>query len=163
MSKGKKIHVDRFTAAEIKRRIKHAKEYLQKYKTQRLLFLAPKDPLLLPTIYLDGYNCYDEYNYVSSVDLSEELIRECVKDNREMFVDESLFEFYNVIDYVNEFYIALQRFFSVICFCLLDKNNNVTCKVVLCLGSLHHAPRVFYRDARGKFYFDKLMMYDDLL
>ncbi len=153
---------DRFCAAEVKRRIKHAKEYLQRYKTQRLLFLAPDNHFELPCIYLEGYDCLNEYNYVSSVELSEQLIRDCVKENRELFVDESKFRSFNVIEYVDEYFDALQRFFCLTCFYLLDRENRMTRKIVLCLGSLHHAPRIFYRDDRYRFYFDRLSMYDDL-
>jgi hypothetical protein len=156
------IALDHFSLIEVKRRLKHAKEYLQRYKTQRLLFCAPKDHLLLPVIELNEYNCYDEYNFINSVDLSEDLIRDCVNQNRELFVDESGFVRFNVFDYANEYYDVLKRLFSVTCFCLLDKDMNVDCKVIICLGSLHHAPRIFYRDARNRFSFDKLMMYDDL-
>ena len=154
---------DKFTKAEVKRRLKSAKDYLAKYKTQRLLFLAPDDHLLLPCISLQSYDCENEYNYVSSIDLSEQLIRDCVKENRELFVDHSLFKLYNTIEYADEYYDALQRLFSMTCFCLFThRKKEMTHKVVLCLGSLHHAPKIFYRDHRNNFYLEKLPAYDDL-
>ena len=153
----------RFTKAEVRRRLKHAKDYLAKYRTQRVLFLAPDDHLSLPCISLKDYDCENEYNYVSSVDLSEQLIRDCVKENRELFVDHSLFKSYNTFEYADDYYDALQRLFSMTCFCLFThRKKEMTHKVVLCLGSLHHAPRVFYRDHRFNFHLEKLPAYDDL-
>jgi hypothetical protein len=153
---------DHFTAAEVKRRLSEAKRYLQRYKTQRLLFLAPADHLSLPCISLQDYDCLNEYNFVNTVDLSEELIRQCVKDNREMLVDESKFKIYNLHEYVDEYLDALRRLFCVTSFCLLDRKKNMMMKVVICLGSLHHAPRLFYRDTKNRFYYDKLAAYNDL-
>lgn len=159
---GKVIATDHFSLIEVKRRLRDTKEYLHRFKRQRLLFLAPEDSFRLPVISLNGYDCNDEYNFVSSASLSEYLIRQCVKDNRELFVDESNFKSFTVVDYVDEYYDSLKRLFSVTCFCLLDKNLNVSRKIVVCLGSLHHAPRVFYRDDKYRFYFDKLASYNDL-
>lgn len=153
---------DYFTAAEVKRRLSEAKRYLQRYKTQRLLFLAPENHLSLPCISLQDYDCLNEYNFVSTVDLSEELIRQCVKDNREMFVNDNLFKSYNMFEYVDEYLDALRRLFCVTSFCLLDTKKNMMMKVVICLGSLHHAPRLFYKDAKNRFYYDKLIAYNDL-
>jgi hypothetical protein len=153
---------DRFTSAEVKRRLTETKRYLQRYNTQRLLFLAPKDHLMLPCIHLEGYDCLNDYNFVSTVDLTEQMIRDCVKDNREMFVDESLFKIYSLQDYVDEYSDALKRLFCVTSFCLLDRNKNFMMKIIVCLGSLHHAPRLFYKDAKNRFYYDKLVAYDDL-
>lgn len=154
--------IDCFTAAEVKRRMSAAKRYLQRYRTQRVLFLAPNEASSLTTIYLNDYDCYDEYNYVSSVELSDELIREHVRCNRELFVDDSLYKMFSVNQYVDKYLVALKRFFSVTCFCLLDSDDSVTYKVVICLGSLHHAPKLYYRDRRNKFYIEKLVAYDDL-
>ena len=153
---------DHFTAAEVKRRLSEAKRYLQRYKTQRLLFLAPENHLSLPCISLQNYDCLNEYNFVNTVDLSEELVRQCVKDNREMFVDESKFKIYNLHEYVDEYLDALRRLFCVTSFCLLDRKKNMMMKVVICLGSLHHAPRLFYKDTKNRFYYDKLAAYNDL-
>jgi len=151
-----------FTAAEVKRRLSEAKRYLQRYKTQRLLFLAPDNHLSLPCISLQNYDCLNEYNFVNTVDLSEELIRQCVKDNREMLVDESKFKIYNLHEYVDEYLDALRRLFCVTSFCLLDRKKNMMMKVVICLGSLHHAPRLFYRNRQGRYLYERLVAYDDL-
>lgn len=156
------IATDCFTLAEVKRRLTECKRYLQRYKTQRLLFLAPNDHLSLPCISLQGYDCLNEYNYVSTVDLSEKLVRDCVKNNREMFVDESMFKLFNLFEYSEEYFDALRRLFCVTSFCLLDRKKNMMMKVVVCLGSLHHAPRLFYKDTKNRFYYCKLTAYDDL-
>lgn len=158
------VATDCFTVAEVKKRIAAAKEYLQSYKTQRTTFLAPSDSLLLPVVSLQGYDCRNEYNFVKTVDLSEHLIRDCVRQNKELFTNEKNFQVFNVSEYGDEYYKGLKRLFSVTCFCLFEKTNNgkVTYKVVLCLGSLHHAPRIFYKDSLGKFSFEKLPAYMDL-
>ena len=158
----RRVSVEHFCAAEVKRRLNECKRYLQRYRNQRALFLAPTNVLDLVVVDVENYDCYDEYNYVSSFDLSEQLIRDCVKCNRALFVDDSLFKSFNVIDYVDRYFVALQRYFSLTSFCLLDKNDDVFIKCIVCLGSLHHAPRVFYRDCRFKFYFDKVAEYNDL-
>lgn len=158
------LSTEYFTLKEVKKRLGAAKEYLQLYKTQRTTFLAPADSLHLPVISLQNYDCKNEYNFIKTVDLSDRLIRDCVKQNRAMFADEESFQLFNISEYGDEYYKGLKRLFSVTCFCLFEKINSakVTCKAVLCLGSLHHAPRVFYRDSRGKFWLEKLPAYIDL-
>ena len=152
---------EHFSLAEVERRLKGAKEHLQRSKTQRILFLAPKDKIL-PFVELEGYNCLNEYNFVDSVSLTEELVRKCIKDNRSLFVGDE-FEFFSVHDYAVEFYDQLKTLFSCTSMCFVNKHNEIDFKNVVCLGSLHHAPRILYR-AGGKttFLFDKLASYDDL-
>lgn len=154
--------VNRFTLVEVRKRLATAKEYLQSYKTQRTTFLAPEDHFRLPIILLDDYDCDDEYNFVSATELSEKMIRDCVKKNKALITDEGSYHIFSVSAYGAEYYDALQRLFSLTCFCLFDARGNVTHKAVLCLGSFHHAPRLFYRDSRGKFHFEKLPAYIDL-
>lgn len=151
-----------FTLAEVRRRLQASKEHLQRFKTQRVRFLAPKDKVL-PCIQLQGYNCLSEYNFVDSIPLTEQLVKECVKDNRKLFVDESEFEFYSVQEYAAEFYDQLKTLFCLTSMCFINKHGEVDFKSVVCLGSLHHAPRILYRaGGKSNFFFDKLLAYDDL-
>jgi hypothetical protein len=151
-----------FTLIEVKRRLKQAKEYLQRFKTQRVLFLAPVDVCSLPYISLQDYDCNDEYNFVNAVELKEEYVRECVKTNRELFVDSSNYKFYHTTSYVDDYYCSLRRLFSLTCMCLIDKYEQIDFKAVICLGSLHHAPRLFYRNRQGRYLYKRLVAYDDL-
>jgi len=153
---------DEFTSIEVKRRLKSAKQYLQRFQTQRVLFLAPNNPALLPFISLQGYDSEDEYNFVSAVELKEDYVRQCVKDNRDLFVDSSNYKFYHTTSYVDDYYYSLRRLFSVTCMCLIDKYQRIDFKAVICLGSLHHAPRLFYRNRAGKYLYERLVAYDDL-
>ena len=153
---------DEFSSSEVKRRLKHAKQYLQRFKTQRVLFLAPEDVCSLPRISLQGYDSEDEYNFVSAVELKEEYVRECVKSNRELFVDSSNYKFYHTTSYVDDYYCSLRKLFSLTCMCLINKYKQIDFKVVVCLGSLHHAPRLFYRNRQGRYLYERLVAYDDL-
>lgn len=153
---------DEFSLIEVKRRLKSAKQYLQRFQTQRVLFLAPNNPALLPFVSLQGYDSEDEYNFVHAVELKEEYVRECVKSNRDLFVDNSNYKFYHTTSYVDDYYYSLRRLFSVTCMCLIDKYQRIDFKAVICLGSLHHAPRLFYRNRAGKYLYERLVAYDDL-
>jgi hypothetical protein len=150
-----------FSLAEVKRRLQASKEHLQRFKNQRVLFLAPKDKVL-PCIQLQGYNCLSEYNFVDSVPLTEELVRNCIKENRQLFVGQE-FEPYGTQEYAAEFYDQLKNFFCLTSMCFVNKHNEIDFKNVVCLGSLHHAPRILYRaGGRTTFLFDKLLAYNDL-
>lgn len=153
---------EHFTLAEVKRRLQASKEHLQRFKNQRVRFLAPKEKIL-PCIQLPGYDCLKEYNFVNSVPLSKEILEEHVKCNRKLFVDESEFDFYSIQDYATEFYDQLKQLFCLTSMCFVNKHGEIDFKSVVCLGSLHHAPRILYR-AGGKttLFFDKLLSYDDL-
>jgi hypothetical protein len=159
---GRVARTDEFSLIEVKRRLKYAKEYLQRFKAQRVLFLAPDDVCSLPWISLQNYDCDDEYNFVSAVELKEEYVRECVRSNRELFVDSSNYKFYHTTSYVDDYYCSLRRLFSVTCMCLINKYEQIDFKVVVCLGSLHHAPRLFYRNRQGRYLYERLVAYDDL-
>lgn len=160
------LATDAFSLIECKRRIKHVKEYLQRYKTQRVLFLAPNNSEqmreLCSSISLQNYDCNDEYNFVSAVELSEQIIRDCVKKNRDLLVDNSNYKFYNTAGYVDDHYEYLRNLFSSTCMCFVNKYQRIDFKVFVCLGSLHHAPRIFYRNSRGRFIYERLSAYDDL-
>jgi hypothetical protein len=151
-----------FSLIEVRRRLQAAKEHLQRFKTQRVLFLAPKQKIL-PCIQLQGYDCLSEYNFVNSIPLTEELMMECVKDNRELFVDDNEFDFHNVQEYAASYYVQLKRLFCLTSMCFVNKHGEIDFKSVVCLGSLHHAPRILYRaGSKTTFFFDKLQSYDDL-
>lgn len=156
------VRTDQFSSIEVKRRMRDAKRYLQRFDTQRVLFLAPDDSSSLPFISLHGYDSEDDYNFVSTVDLTEEHIRTCVKNNRDLFVDNSNYKFYHTASYVDDYYCSLRRLFSLTCMCLIDKYQRIDFKVVICLGSLHHAPRLFYRNRRKDYLYERLVEYDDL-
>ena len=158
----KVIRTDQFSSIEVKRRMRDAKRYLQRFNTQRVLFLAPDDSCSLPFISLQGYDSEDDYNFVSTVDLTEEHVRKCVKDNRDLFIDNSNYKFFNTVEYVDSYLCSLRRLFSVTCMCLIDKYQRIDFKVVICLGSLHHAPRLFYRNRRKDYLYERLVAYDDL-
>ena len=45
----------------------------------------------------------------------------------------------------------------------VDKNEKVLFKCVVCLGSLHHAPRIlFYNTSKKELLYEKLIAYNDL-
>jgi len=159
-------YTDRFTRVETRKRMRDLKEYVQRFKNQRVLFFAPKNHSEIKSISLIDYDCFDEYNFVSTVDFSESYLIDYVKENSEIFKNRDVFRFYSVVDYVDEYFDSLRQLFSVTCFCLVDKNEKVTCKAVVCLGSLHHAPRILYRvfseHSRNRLQFDKLSAYDHL-
>jgi hypothetical protein len=151
-----------FTSIEVQRRLRSAKDYLAKHKNQRVKFLAPIDKNL-PTLTLDYYDSEDEYNFVCASPLEREHIEKVVALNSSMFKNNDLYDYYSLGEYVDQFCASLQQLFSFTCMHFVDKNEKVLFKCVVCLGSLHHAPRLlFYDTSKKELIYEKLMAYDDL-
>ena len=149
-----------FTVAEIKRRLRATKEYLMKYSNQRTKFLCSQN---LPRLELLRYDAEDEMNFICASELKEDELKKVVRDNQSLFVDEGNYKHMSLSDYVDSHRAQLQQLFTFTCFCLCDTKGKVLFKVVVCLGSLHHAPRILYRnEITKKTFYEKLIAYDDL-
>ena len=149
-----------FTLAEIKRRLRATKQHFERYRNQRVRFLCSHS---LPVLQIDSYNALDEmmFLYASQIDRCD--VESVVVANRDLFLDESSYKFMSLDEYVSCYRVELQRLFCVTCLRLCDIKGNVLFRVVVCLGSLHHAPRIFYRNEKTqRVYFEKLVEYDDL-
>lgn len=151
-----------FAAIEVQRRLRVAKEHLQTHKNQRVKFLCTEDKLL-PYLTLDYYDPEDEYNYVSASPIERHHLEKVVALNSSLFKNPRNYEYFSLTDYVNEFYAGLHTLFSFTCMHFVDKDEKVLFKSVVCLGSLHHAPRVlFYNTSRKELIYEKLTAYSDL-
>jgi hypothetical protein len=149
-----------FTAAEVHRRLKEAKYYLTKYRTQRTKFLCVET---FPRLQLCRYDAENEMNFICAEEIKEDTFREVVRDNRNLFIDENNYRYMNVKEYVKRNLTELQQLFSFTCMCICDVNGKVLFKAVICLGSLHHAPRILFRnELTNKTFYEKLIAYDDL-
>lgn len=151
-----------FSAIEVQRRLRAVKEYLAKHKNQRVRFLAPADKKL-PCAILEYYDAEDEYNFICASELNREHIERVVALNSSLFKNSSLYDYFSLTDYVDEFCASLQQLFSFTCMHFVDKNEKVLFKCVVCLGSLHHAPRIlFYNTSKKELIYEKLTAYSDL-
>ena len=151
-----------FVAAEVHRRLRAVKEYLQLHKNQRVKFLCTDDKML-PFATLDYYDSEDEYNFISASPLDREHLERVVALNRSLFKDSFNYEYFTVGEYVNCFYPGLSRLFSFTSMHFIDSDGNVLIKCVVCLGSLHHAPRIlFYNTSKKELLYEKIQEYSDL-
>jgi len=150
-----------FTVAEVHRRLRAVKQYLMKSSNQRIKLLCVRD---LPRIdRLKDYDALDEFNFLNATDITQEMFMTVVRENRQLFLDESNYRSMSLLDYANEYKSDLQNLFCFTCMCLCDRENNVLYKIIICLGSLHHAPRILYRNEKmKKVHFEKLLSYCDL-
>jgi hypothetical protein len=166
--KGQEITVARtistkfFSAIEVQRRLRAVKEYLAKHKNQRVRFLAPADKKL-PSLVLEYYDSEDEYNFVCASALNREHLERVVALNSSLFKNVDAYDYFALSEYVDEFCASLQQLFSFTCMYFVDKHEKVLFKCVVCLGSLHHAPRLLYYNTRTKeLIYEKLTAYSDL-
>lgn len=151
-----------FSSIEVQRRLRAVKEYLQTHKNQRVKFLAPSDKKL-PCATLDYYDSEDEYNFVCASALEREHLERVVALNSSLFKNNSSYDYFALSEYVDEFCASLQQLFSFTCMHFVDKNEKVLFKCVVCLGSLHHAPRLlFYNTSKKELLYEKLVAYNDL-
>ena len=151
-----------FSAIEVQRRLRAVKDYLQTHKNQRVKFLAPSNKKL-PNLTLEYYDAEDEYNFVCASALEREHLERVVALNSSLFKNSSSYDYFAVSEYVDEFCAGLQQLFSFTCMHFVDKNEKVLFKCVVCLGSLHHAPRIlFYNTSKKELLYEKLIAYNDL-
>lgn len=151
-----------FTAIEAQRRLRVAKEHLQTHKNQRVKFLCTANKLL-PFATLDYYDPEDQYNFISASPLERHHLEKIIALNSSLFKNSASYEYFSLTDYVNEFYAGLRQLFSFTCMHFVDKDEKVLFKSVVCLGSLHHAPRVlFYNTGKRELIYEKLTAYSDL-
>lgn len=149
-----------FTAAEVHRRLKQVKNHLMKHKNQRVKFLCVEN---LPRLVFCDYDAEDEMNFVCADEITEQGFREVVQRHKDLFVAENNYRYMNLKEYVKRYLSELQQLFSFTCMCFCDKDGKVLFKVVVCLGSLHHAPRILFRnELTNKVFYEKLTAYDDL-
>lgn len=151
-----------FSSIEVQRRLRAVKEYLGKHKNQRVRFLAPIDKKL-PCAIVDYYDPEDEYNFVCASPLEREHLEKVIALNSSLFKNNDLYDYFSLGEYVDEFCASLQQLFSFTCMHFVDKNQKVLFKCVVCLGSLHHAPRILFYDTSTKeLIYEKLVAYNDL-
>lgn len=132
------------------------------HKNQRIKFLSPFDKKL-PGLVLEYYDAEDEYNFICASALNREHLERVVALNRSLFKNVDAYDYFSLADYVDEFCASLQQLFSFTCMHFVDKNEKVLFKCVVCLGSLHHAPRLLYYNTRTKeLIYEKLTAYSDL-
>ena len=149
-----------FTAAEVQRRLRATKIYLMKYRNQRIKFLCSHN---LPRLELLYYDAEDEMNFICASELKEDAFKKVVRENLDLFADENNYKHMSLSDYVDSHCAQLQQLFTFTCFYLCDTQGKNLFKVIICLGSLHHAPRILYRDELlNRTYYEKLVAYDDL-
>jgi hypothetical protein len=151
-----------FSAIEVQRRLRAVKEYLQTHKNQRVRFLAPSDKKL-PYLTLEYYDSEDEYNFVCASELNREHLERIIALNSSLFKNTRAYDYFSLSEYVDAFCASLQQLFSFTSMHFVDKEQNILFKCVVCLGSLHHAPRILYYDTRSKkLLYEKISSYDDL-
>jgi len=149
-----------FTVAEVQRRLRATKAYLMKYRNQRVKFLCSQN---LPRLDLLRYNAEDEMNFICANEIKEDEFRKVVQENKSLFIDEKNYKHMSLSDYTDSHRSQLQELFTFTCFYLCDTQGKNLFKVIICLGSLHHAPRILYRDELlNRTYYEKLVAYDDL-
>lgn len=147
---------NKFTLLETRERIKQVKYYLS--SKERVDFLIPER---FTYVKIPGYDSLDEYSFVQSPELTERIMRQHVRDNRDSFA--GVFSNYSVFHYPKE-HSQLQKILCVFGMRFYKyKSTETTKSVVACLGSKHHAPRILWRDhSNNRVIFEKLPHYLDL-
>ena len=150
----------RMTNAEIIRRLRSVKRMLLN-KNQVLVY--DKEIFSLPL------QPQDEASFYTALDHNKRLFRKDVFLseilNRPQLFDRSNFSLTSVQQYVQDNSDSICKSFSVtaMLFTRYRKQKDVVKHVIVCLGSIYHAPRVFYRDeSSGRVVYQKSTEYMDL-
>lgn len=145
-----------FTLMEARERVKSIKKYLS--NKERVQFLLPEKFTYLS---IPEYDPFDEYNFVSTKEITKEMLVAHIRRNRKAFEGE--FENIPVCDYP-KMCPELQKVLCVFGMKFHSfKSEKITKSVVVCMGSRHHAPRVLWREESTKrVIFDKIPAYLDL-
>lgn len=150
----------RMTNAEIIRRLRSVKRMLLN-KNQVLVY--DKEIFSLPL------QAQDEASFYTALDHNKRLFRKDVFLseilNRPQLFDRNNFSLASVQQYVQDNSESICKSFSVtaMLFTKYRKQKDVVKHVIVCLGSIYHAPRVFYRDeSSGRVVYQKSTEYMDL-
>jgi hypothetical protein len=148
---------EKFVVAEVHRRLRAVKRMLLN-KNQALLFNAeiPRLDIKLPR--------EDEF-YLRPQAFNDKLFLSVLTANQQLF-DKSNFLHQDLLAYCSLRAKQLTSAFAItaMLFTKYRKQDVVEKHVIVCIGSLYHAPRVFYRDEKTKrVVYEKVTEYLDLL
>jgi hypothetical protein len=145
------------TIIEVYRRLRAVKRMLEN-KNQALLYDYKINSLDIKTVEPDVF-------YLAPVQFDKALFLQAVVDNESLF-DRSLFIHRDLRSYIEERRYDICKSYSVtaMLFTKYRKQAIVSKHVIVCLGSIYHAPRIFYRDESSKrVVYEKVAEYNDLL
>lgn len=149
---------NRLTVAEVTRRLIAIKRML-KTKSQVLYFKS--DVLDCLDIDLTDVDSF----YTCPIAFNKAKFYKYIADNKRLF-DRDNFVHTGTLDYVSRRKRTICKSFAVtaMLFTKYRDYTNVHKHVMVCIGSIYHAPRVFYKDiASGNIVYEKCSEYVDLM
>lgn len=132
-----------FTQAECLRRMKALIEFCQVGRKRMQIHLWHSPPKVRPVLEF-LYDHEDPASYVNAPAVDECFIG-WIAENSGLFVNDSSYRTRKLMEYASEQYY-LKQFFSVVAIrSVRQKDAARLVSAVACLGSIHHAPRIFCR------------------
>lgn len=149
---------DRLTVAEVHRRLRAIKRMLNN-KSQVLYYAAESlDCLNIELTDVENF-------YTCPISFDKRQFLRYVGEKKELF-NRSNFIHTDVLDYVSKRKRSICKSFSVTAM-LFTKSRHIDVlqkHVIVCIGSIYHAPRLFYKDvASNRVVYEKCSEYIDLL
>jgi hypothetical protein len=149
---------DKLTVAEVHRRLRAVKRMLNN-KSQVLYYRAE----VLSRLNIELTDVENFYTCPISFDKRQFL--EHIGENKDLF-DRSKFIHTDVLDYVSVRKKSICKSFAVTAM-LFTKSRHIDVlqkHVIVCIGSIYHAPRLFYKDvSSNRVVYEKCTDYIDLL
>jgi hypothetical protein len=149
-------NIKRMTTAEVYRRLRSIKRVLLN-KNQALLYSKE-----ITSLDIDLSN--EEAFYLRPVKFNDALFLETIANNKELF-DKSNFIHQELMQYtrLNQKTICKSFAITAMLFTVYRKQQVIKKHVIICTGSIYHAPRIFYRDESSKkVIYEKHIEYSDL-
>jgi hypothetical protein len=151
----------RMTTAEVYRRLRSIKRVLLN-KNQALLY--NKEIICLDMGLLADREIQSEDFYLRPVSFNDALFLKTIADNKELF-DKSNFTHQELMQYVRSNQKTICQSFAItaMLFTVYRKQQVIKKHVIICTGSIYHAPRIFYRDESSKrVVYERVIDYSDL-
>lgn len=145
-----------FSAIEVYRRLSATKKMLLN-KNQSLLYDGTIGRLSIDLPIEEDF-------YICPILFDDALFFEYMKSNESLF-DKSNFVHQDIKQYIADNQSRICKSFSItaMLFTKYRRQEQIEKHVIICLGSLYHAPRVFYRDEKTKkVIYEKVPEYIDL-
>lgn len=151
----------RLTVAEVNRRLRAIKRSLN--NKSQVLYYFDRETRLFDNLSIDLTNL--ESFYVNPISFDKRQFLEYVRDNRKLF-DVDNFIHQDTLEYTSKNKKTLCKNFAItaMLFTKFRDASIVQKHVIVCTGSIYHAPRLFYKDKlSGRIVYEKCSEYLDLL
>lgn len=149
----------RLTAIEVYRRLRAVKRQLAN-KNQLLVNISTIERLHIDLTPPDQF-------YIAPISFDDAAFYQAILKNKSLF-DLTLFRHRDLKSYVMQNRVAICRNFSIVSFLFTKyRRQDVIHKhAIICIGSIYHAPRIFYKDktraADSDVIYEKAFEYVDL-